>query len=160
MRDRAWLGERQRERGRHGIWSKLQALNWQHRAQRGARTHRPWDHDLSRSRALNQLSHPGAPTRFSINIFWRKETSFESWRKAMPLPSPAFLILSATTTIYRHFKAGTFSVGYRAPRFRWSRDRQLSKSREHLFNAACCDTELMPLCCTIPSSERRCLSLE
>ena len=33
----------------------------QHRAQRGARTHRPWDHDLSWSRPLNRLSHPGAP---------------------------------------------------------------------------------------------------
>ena len=53
---------RGRERGRHRIRSRLQALSCQHRARRGARTHRPWDHDLSRSRTLNRLSHPGAPT--------------------------------------------------------------------------------------------------
>ena len=62
-----WHRERQSmngggsERGRHRVWNRLQALSCQHRAQRGARTHRPWDHDLSRSRKPNQLSHPGAP---------------------------------------------------------------------------------------------------
>ena len=50
-----------RERGRHRIQSRLQALNRQHRARRGARTHELRDHDLSRSWTLNQLSHPGAP---------------------------------------------------------------------------------------------------
>ena len=43
------------------IWNRLQALSCQHRAQCGARTHEPWDHDLSRSRTLNRLSHTGAP---------------------------------------------------------------------------------------------------
>ena len=52
---------RARERGRHSIRNRLQALSCQHRARRGARTHRPRDHDLSRSRSLNRLSHPGAP---------------------------------------------------------------------------------------------------
>ena len=52
---------RGRERGRHRIGSRLQALSRQHRAQRGARTHRLRDRDLSWSRTLNQLSHPGAP---------------------------------------------------------------------------------------------------
>ena len=36
-------------------------LSCQHTAQRGARTHELWDHDLSRSQTLNWLSHPGAP---------------------------------------------------------------------------------------------------
>ena len=49
------------ERGRHRIWNRLQALSCQHRAWCGARTHGPQDHDLSRSRPLNRLSHPGAP---------------------------------------------------------------------------------------------------
>ena len=48
-----------RERGRHRIWSRLQALSCQHRARHGARTHEPWDHDPSRSQTFNQLSHPG-----------------------------------------------------------------------------------------------------
>ena len=52
---------RSRERGRHRIGNRLQALSCQHRAWRGARTHGPWDHDLSWSRTLNQPSHPGAP---------------------------------------------------------------------------------------------------
>ena len=49
------------ERGKHRIWSRLQALSCQHRAWCGAQAHKLWDHDLSWSRPLNQLSHPGAP---------------------------------------------------------------------------------------------------
>ena len=49
------------ERGRHRIWSRLQALSCQHRAQHGAWTNKLWDYDLSWSWTLNQLSHPGAP---------------------------------------------------------------------------------------------------
>ena len=56
-----------REKGRHRIQSRLQALSCQHRARHGAPTHRPWDHDLSRSLRLTQLSHPGAPI-FSHNL--------------------------------------------------------------------------------------------
>ena len=51
---------RVRERGRHRIRSRLQALSCQHRAWCGAQTHGLWDHDLSGSRTLNRLSHPGA----------------------------------------------------------------------------------------------------
>ena len=57
---------RGRERGRHRIWSRLQALSYQHRVRHGAQTPEPWDHDLSRSRSLNRLSHPGAPVKFFI----------------------------------------------------------------------------------------------
>ena len=60
------------EGGRHRIRNRLEAPSCQHRARtepaqsphrarRGAQTHRPRDHDLSRSRPLNRLSHPGAP---------------------------------------------------------------------------------------------------
>ena len=56
-----WVGEGQRERGRDRIWSRLQALSRQHRARCGTQTHELWDHDLSRSWMLNQLSHPGTP---------------------------------------------------------------------------------------------------
>ena len=56
-----WDWGRGRERGRHRIGNRLQALSCQHRARRGARTHRLWDHDLSQSQTLNRLSHPGAP---------------------------------------------------------------------------------------------------
>ena len=49
------------ERGRHRIWCRLQALSCQHIAWCGTRTHRPPDHDLSRSQMLNWLSHPGTP---------------------------------------------------------------------------------------------------
>ena len=52
---------RGRERGRHRIWSRLQALSYQHRAWCGAWTHEPRDHDLSWSLELNGLNHPGAP---------------------------------------------------------------------------------------------------
>ena len=52
---------RGRERGKHRIWSRLQALSCQHRARRGARAHGWQDRDLSRSWPLNRLSHPGTP---------------------------------------------------------------------------------------------------
>ena len=52
-----------RERGRHRIQSRLQALSGQHRARRGARTRGPRDRDLSQSRTPNRPSHPGAPLR-------------------------------------------------------------------------------------------------
>ena len=63
LRDRGTEHEcgRGRERGRHRIWSRFQALSCQHRAQHGARTHGLWDHDLSQSWMLNRLSYPGAP---------------------------------------------------------------------------------------------------
>ena len=51
---------RGRERGRHRIRSSLQVPSCQHRAQNGAWTHEPWDHDLSWSQPLKQLSHPGS----------------------------------------------------------------------------------------------------
>ena len=59
---------RGRERGRHRIWNRLQALSCQQTARRGARTHGPRDHDLSWSQPLNRLSHPGAPIFFLL--FW------------------------------------------------------------------------------------------
>ena len=63
---------RGRERGRHRIWSRLQALSCQHRARHGARTHEPYDHDLSWSQMLNRLSHPGAtppPPFFKVSMY-------------------------------------------------------------------------------------------
>ena len=58
-RVRAPVGEgREREGGRHRIWSRLQALSCQRRAQRGVQTHELWDHDLSRSQTPNRLNHP------------------------------------------------------------------------------------------------------
>ena len=53
---------RDREGARHRIRSRLQALSRQRGARRGARTQKPRDGDLSRSRPLSRLSHPGAPT--------------------------------------------------------------------------------------------------
>ena len=62
-----WERERQSasrggaEREGETVWSKLQALSCQHRAQHGAWTHKLWDHELSGSQEPNRLSHPGAP---------------------------------------------------------------------------------------------------
>ena len=74
-RERARMSGGGAERGRHRIWSRLQAPSCQHRARCGAPTHEPWDHDLSRSQKLNQLSHPGAPRGDCILIdeeLWHK----------------------------------------------------------------------------------------
>ena len=67
-REREHEQGRGRERGRHRIGSRLQAPSRHHRARHGARTHGPRDRDLSRSRMLNRLSHPGAP--FFLPIFF------------------------------------------------------------------------------------------
>ena len=64
--ERKW--GRGRERGRHRIGSRLQALSCQHGARRGAWTHEPWDRDLSWSQILNRLSHPSALAGFQS--FW------------------------------------------------------------------------------------------
>ena len=56
------------ERGRHRIWSRLQALSCQHRAWCEARTHGPRDHDLSWSRPPNRLSQPGAPRDIFLTV--------------------------------------------------------------------------------------------
>ena len=62
QRERDNAGERGAEReGSHRIRSRLQALRCRDRARHGARTHEPWDHDLSWSQMVNWLSHPGAP---------------------------------------------------------------------------------------------------
>ena len=58
--DRESQWGRDRGRGRHTPRSRLRALSHQHRARRGAGTHEPRDRDLSRSRTLSRLSHPGA----------------------------------------------------------------------------------------------------
>ena len=71
-RDRIQVGWG-RERGRHRIWSRLEALSCQHRAWHGARTHELWDHDLSRSQTPNLLSHPGAP----LVYFFGSAATFE-----------------------------------------------------------------------------------
>ena len=69
---------RSRERRRHRIRSRLQALSCQHRAQSGAWTHVPWDHDLSWSWTLNRLSHPGTPMLFIFET--EREHTHKPWR--------------------------------------------------------------------------------
>ena len=59
------MGEGQREEIESEAGSRLWA-RCQHRAWCRARTHELWDHDLSQSRTLNRLSHPGTPTRMFI----------------------------------------------------------------------------------------------
>ena len=67
------------ERGRHRIQSRLQAPRCQHRAQHRAWPHEPWDHDLSWSQPLNQLSHPLTPAKNTI-------------KQPFSPPSPFFLL--------------------------------------------------------------------
>ena len=52
--------ERMRDRG----WK--QPPHRKQQAQRGAWTREPWNHDLSQSWTLNQLSHPGSPALFLL----------------------------------------------------------------------------------------------
>ena len=70
--DREHEQGRGRERGRHRIWSRLQALSCQHRAQGGDGTHEPQDHDLSwnqesDAQLTEPLSHLSKYTSFNVN---------------------------------------------------------------------------------------------
>ena len=67
MRKREHEQGRGRETGdRSKVGSVLRAAS-----QCGARTHKPWDHDLSRSLMLNRLSHLGAPMKKIFNKCWK-----------------------------------------------------------------------------------------
>ena len=71
---------RGRERGRHRIWSRLQAPSCQYRARCGARTHKPWDGDLSQSQTLNWLSHPGVQVySFLISV----SSQYDTWKPSI-----------------------------------------------------------------------------
>ena len=65
--------ERKHEQGRDGgvvggeIQNPKQAPGCPHRAQRGARTHKLWYHDLNWSWTLNWRSHPGIPFKLILN---------------------------------------------------------------------------------------------
>ncbi|VFV25970.1 Hypothetical predicted protein [Lynx pardinus] len=59
---------RDRERRRHRIRSRLQALSYQHRARRGARTHEPQDHDLSHSTGFNLPTSPKPESRSKMGF--------------------------------------------------------------------------------------------
>ena len=63
----SWVGT-ERERGRHRIWSRLQAPSCHCRAHLEAQTYEPelWNHDLSWRWTLNRLSYPGAPIFFFL----------------------------------------------------------------------------------------------
>ena len=76
------------QRGRHRIWSRLQALSCQHRAQCRARTHEPWHHDLSQSRTLNLLSHLGATQVPQEDFAFRQTCLFHAQMEQMPFPCP------------------------------------------------------------------------
>ena len=85
-RDRAWVGEGQRERETESeAGSRLRAVStepdrtW---------THRLRDHDLSQSWMLNRLSHPGAPT-FCLFLISRQHAPL-----VLPLPFSTNLSLS------------------------------------------------------------------
>ena len=68
LRERERAGEGQRERGTEDLkW----ALHWQQRSQCGARTHEPWDHDLSWSQMLSWLSCPAAQAHHRLQ--WSRE---------------------------------------------------------------------------------------
>ena len=90
-RDRVRAGEGQRERGRHGICSRLHAPYCQHRARCGARSHKLWDNDLSQSGTLNRLHHPGAP---KLYVFF-----YHVWSLIYSFPVESYTQLQASLLV-------------------------------------------------------------
>ena len=80
------------ERGRHRIWSRLQALSCQHTAQSRAGTHKLWDHDLSQCRTFNPLSHPGAPESNFLNLYICIQSQFTSFNSMTKRLRPDVII--------------------------------------------------------------------
>ena len=84
------------ERGRQRIWNRFQALSCQHRAQCGARTHGPGDHDLSRSQPLNRLRPPRCPC-----FYWflreRERVGEEEEREGDTESGAGFMLQAAST---------------------------------------------------------------
>ena len=123
---------RVRERGRHRIRSRLQALSCQHTAQRRARTHRPRDHDLSQSRTLTRLSHPGAPPMSYISNSGSPKLPIDLHMPclAQPVSSPFTLLrLSLPSRLHSiTFSSKIFSDLLRSP-------HHLCLSWEALFRA-------------------------
>ena len=101
-RERKW--GRGPERGRHRIRSTFQALSHQHRARPGARTHKPQDHDPTRSRTLNRLSPPGAPSLASKGLSREQVPSSVGRGEAVVHLSPR--------GVDRAGRAGREAVGY------------------------------------------------
>ena len=104
-RNRVWAG-RGRERGRYRIQSKLRALSCQHRARHGARTHIPWDHDLSWSWTLNWLNHPHAPVMYNFLKLW-----FGFISHLFCLFVCFCLFVFATTSLQLHFSFSSLCPG-------------------------------------------------
>ena len=82
-RDRTRVGKGQREGDTHTQRSRLKAPSCQHRAPHKAQTQELWDHDLSQSRILNWLSHPGTP--------WDSYFQFRSFSRVNVPSSLSFL---------------------------------------------------------------------
>ena len=103
----------------------LRALSGQHRAQRGAQTQEPGDHDLSWSQTLNRLSHPGVP----LLLFYRKEEtlsflfSFHPWMQARHLELQQLSCDHEVTTIKKRPR----EVERQQPWYCW-----IMKQRQHL----------------------------
>ena len=69
---------RGREKGRHRIWSRLQARSCQHRAWRGAWTHELWDQKPE----LKSDSQPTEPPRCPRhNFLFKKSSNFKVFLK-------------------------------------------------------------------------------
>ena len=78
-------------------------------SRRGARIHKPRDHDLIRSRTLNRLSHPGAPgaSNFRSASIYPSVTfpSFDSERKQAELDLP-FMVRIGSGDLIRKVSLG------------------------------------------------------
>ena len=99
------------ERGRHRIRSRLQALSCQPRAWRGARTPRPRDHDLSQSRPLNRLSHPGTPKSIlNVRLTFRPFSGSQNNLRVTSSPSTLATSCSILSLLACHYH-----IGYKNP---------------------------------------------
>ena len=107
------------ERGRHRIQSGSQALSCQHRARPRAWTHEQWDHDLSRSRMLNRLSHPGTLYFNNVLLVCPLILSMQKkvWIEHIGLP---FLTLFPYTTLFRSKQDPGSELSAQSPMRGWN----------------------------------------
>ena len=123
-------GEKERERGRKGVrvWADEGQREGDTESKAGSRlqavstepdtgleqTHELWDHDLSWSQMLNQLSHPDSPNGFSISaqvlqcttsnqhVSGRANLSCACW----PFPSVLLIPIETAANYWGHITKG------------------------------------------------------
>ena len=97
---------RSRERGRHRIQSRLEALSCQHRAWRRTHTHELWDRDLSQSRTITDWATQVPRKQITFDegsLYWERLIVFlaDNGLIITGQPYSFIIVINGLTLIYQ-----------------------------------------------------------